>query len=81
MEKVRHGTDMVQTPVFEGVCACIHTHILTHAHTHSIKTEKPITLLCLRVKCREGNRSERRRRDKIRDGDVKKISWKSEVGI
>lgn len=26
MEKVRHGTDMVQTPVFEGVCACVRTH-------------------------------------------------------
>lgn len=25
MEKVRHGTDMVQTPVFKGVCARIHT--------------------------------------------------------
>lgn len=61
MEKVRHGTDMVQTPVFEGVCACI--------HTHSHKARGAITLPpCLRVKCRTVVKVG----DRNRDGDVKK---------
>lgn len=67
MEKVRHGTDMVQTSVFEGMCACIHTHTRTHT-----KSEKPVTLPCLGVKCRERHSNGRRRKDQIRDGDVKK---------
>lgn len=40
MENVRHGTDMVQAPVFEEGCAfiCTQTHTDTHARRHTAKT-------------------------------------------
>ena len=47
--------------------------VCVNAHTHGTKTEKkPITLLCLRVKCREGTRSERRHNQRWRSEDT---SW------